>query len=258
MNLYKTYSNNELINLSNINLGFDLKKTNQSSVKDSFIKIIQSPLEFLFSKNDMFHCLQNINFNISEGDLIGLIGRNGAGKTSLCQVISKNIFPTSGTLSVNCEIRGVFSANPQIFPELSGKENAKIVSRLLYPKLSRDEINLIALESLNFAGLKEFEDVPIKKYSKGMSSRLFLSLVTARPTDLLILDEVFDGTDIFFKEKFLPRLENIIKLSKASIFINHDIGMLQKIVNRVVVLEKGKIVFDGNPIKGFFYYHNSK
>jgi ABC-type polysaccharide/polyol phosphate transport system ATPase subunit len=256
MNLYKNYDRKVLLDLEKLNLAFDLQKTNSTTLKDSFINLFKSPLSNFFSRNDMFHCLKNINLQVYEGDRIGLVGKNGAGKTSLCHIFAGNFMPTSGKISRYCQIRSVFSANSQLFPELTGGENAFIVARLLYPFLSDIEIKEITLESIVFSELEEFQDVAIKNYSKGMAARLFLSLITARATELLILDEVFDGSDLFFKQKFAPRLENILEKSKAAIFINHDTKMLKAHVNRVIVLNKGEITFDGNPTKGFFLYEN--
>lgn len=256
MNLSKNFSANALVTLTNINLAFDLQKTNSLTLKDSFINFCKSPIQNLFSTNNMYHCLKNISFSIQEGDKIGIIGKNGAGKTSLCHIIAGNYLPISGKIDRHCKIRSVFNANPQIFPELSGKENAQLVSRLLYPELSQKSLYKIVEESITFSELEDFKDVAIKNYSKGMSTRLFLSLITALPTDLLILDEVFDGADEFFKIKFQSRLQNIIEASKATIFINHDSYMLKRYINRAIVIDQGEIVFDGNPLKGFFLYQS--
>jgi ABC-type polysaccharide/polyol phosphate transport system ATPase subunit len=98
--------------------------------------------------------------------------------------------------------------------------------------------------------------VPIKNYSKGMSTRLSLSLVTSRAAELLIMDEVFDGADQFFLEKFAPRLERTVFESKSSLFISHNADILKKYCNRAVVIHNGKLVFDGAVTKGLFFYQN--
>lgn len=166
-----------------------------------------------------------------------------------------NYTPTTGLVTHNCKIRSVFTTNPQIYPELTGAENAQLSSlQLLYPEATDILLTKLVNESISFAELEKFSDVAIKSYSKGMLTRLFLSIITAYPAEILILDEAFDGADEFFKEKFSPRLENIINLSKATIFINHDSEMLKRHVNRVIVMDKGEVIFDGNPTKGFFYY----
>ena len=256
MNLLKKSNPQQLIKLSKVNLVFELSRTSSDSLKDVFIKVLKNPIDFIFSNNDVFHCLKNVSFSINEGDRIALLGRNGSGKTSLCHLITGNLKPTLGAVERSCQVRSVYSTTAQLFPELSGIENAKVVARLLYPHLSEQELITIVDEAILFSELDTFSNAPIKTYSKGMSARLILSLVTALPADLLIMDELFDGADQFFMEKFEPRLKHIIEKSKATLFINHDISFLKEHCNQVIVLNEGEISYTGSPIKGFFYYQN--
>jgi ABC-type polysaccharide/polyol phosphate transport system ATPase subunit len=256
MKSLKSSDDQLLVELVKINVLFDLKRIKHNSIKDLVVSFTQKPLDTIFSREDIFHCLKNISISIKNGDHIGLLGRNGSGKTTLCQVLSGNIHPNEGSISRNCKIRSVYHSTTHLFPELSGRENAKILTRLLYPSVSKLELKEISEESISFSDLGIFANAPIKTYSKGMSTRLLLSLVTARPSELLIMDELFDGADQFFMDKFTPRLESIIQRSNSTLFINHDINLLKKYCNRIIVLNEGEVCFDGMPLKGFYFYEN--
>lgn len=254
MSLLNDSESDSLIELENINVLFDLKRAKNNSLKDSFVSFVQNPLETLFSAEDIFHCLKYINLSIKPGDNIGLLGKNGSGKTTLCQVLTGNLKPNDGKINRNCTIRSVYHSTGYLFPELNGIENAKILARLLYPHVTLKELKEISEEAILFSELGIFSEVPVKNYSKGMATRLLLSLITSMPAEFLIMDEIFDGADQFFMEKFTPRLENIIKKSKSTLFINHDVSILKKYCNRVIVLNAGEIFYDGPSLKGFFYY----
>jgi ABC-type polysaccharide/polyol phosphate transport system ATPase subunit len=245
-----------LIELTNVHLAFDLHVQRFSSVKDLFVDFFQHPLITLTRPKDIFICLNDISFSIREGDRIAILGKNGSGKTSLCHLISGNFRPVRGTIERQCQVRSIFSTNTYLFPDLTGKENAKVLGRLLYPNLSTNDLVKIVDEAIEFAEIKEFENVPIKNYSKGMAARLILSLFTSSAAELLIMDEVFDGADQFFLEKFYPRLEDTILKSKSTLFISHNVDILTKHCNRAIVLHKGKIIFDGGIAKGIFCYQN--
>lgn len=247
-----------LLVLKNINLAYDLHLQKDNSLKDVFVNFFKNPMKRLFTANDVFHCLKGISFSIREGDRIAILGKNGSGKTSLCNLITGNFGPTFGEIERGCEIRCVYSSINHLFPELTGRENAKIIAKLIYSDLNSKELEELTNEAIHFSEINDFIDVPIKNYSKGMSTRLTLSLVTARPAELLIMDELFDGADQFFMEKFNPRLEKIINDSKSSIFISHNRDVLQKHCNRGIVVQKGEVVFDGPINKAIFYYQNSK
>lgn len=255
MNLSKD-SKTPLAELRKVHLTFSISKTETNTLKESFINFLRNPVDIIFASDNIFQCLQNINLKINDGDRIGLLGKNGSGKTSLCHLLTGNIRPTLGEATRNCKIRSIFSSTSHLYPDLSGRENARVMARLLYPYLGDKELINVANESIAFAELGQFSDVAVKNYSKGMSSRLLLSLLTTLPAELLIMDELFDGADQFFMEKFSPRLESIIEQSNAILFVNHNLEFLKKYCNRIIVLHNGEIFFDGLPQKGFFCYQS--
>ena len=227
------------------------------------VKTIKEMVASLTSKNinhletpDFFTCLSGITLQVKPGDRLAILGRNGSGKTSLCYLMTKHLYPTHGEISINAKIRAIYSNSTLPFPELSGLDNAKLFARLLYQNLRDNELEEIVIEAFNFSELNQFKNVAIKNYSRGMTSRLILSLITARVAELMIIDEIFDGADQFFMEKFHHRLSSLLKNTNATIFISHDANILRKYCNRAIVIKDGKIAFEGPLEKAIFYYQN--
>lgn len=226
-----------------------------STIRDIFVSIIKNPFGFLFKSNDRFLVLDRISFDINQGDFVGLIGINGSGKTSLCRYLS-GIIKCKEITSYG-DIRAIFDTNIAFYPNLTGKENAIMLVELLYAKYTAIERKEIVAESLLFSELNEFIDVPVYSYSKGMRARLYLSLISAREADLIILDETFGGTDTFFAEKISQRINNLIAKSGAAIIVSHNIDDLKKYCNRAIVLKDKKIFHDGPLEAGIEKYLNS-
>jgi ABC-type polysaccharide/polyol phosphate transport system ATPase subunit len=197
--------------------------------------------------------LQGISFNLKKGDRVGILGVNGTGKTSLCRCIAGIYSPTSGRILHGGVVRAVFDTAIGIFPDLSGRENAKIIAHLLYPDNASEHPEIIE-EALEFSELGKFIDVPYRLYSNGMQARLCLSLVSSRPCDILILDEVFDGADVFFREKISVRILNMIEKSGSVLFVSHAADQVARACNRVLVLDRGKLIFDGPVSEGLIKY----
>lgn len=248
----------KIISIKDLNLFYQIDHYTNKSVKDFLIQVVSSPLKTLVSKNQYYHVLHNINLDIYKGDRVGLVGINGAGKTSLCRCIAGMISPNMGSIDIKGKVRAIFDTSVGIVPELTGRENAEVISALIYPEVSEIERQQIIDESLIFSDLGEFENVPYLKYSKGMQTRLSLSLVSARGCDLLILDEVYDGADMFFQEKISKRVLEMIENSGAVLFVSHSMDQIQKTCNRMVILDQAKIVFDGEPKDGIKYFQGLK
>lgn len=245
-----------LLDIQALKLAFPLRLITTSSVRDVFVSTMMGPFSKKYNRNT-FLALNNINLKIYEGDRIGLIGVNGSGKSTLCRCISGYYKPQDGRIERNGKIRALFESSIGLYPELSGRENAKVLAEIYYPEYlsSLDEI---VNESLEFSELKDFIDAPIKTYSKGMMVRLTLSLLSAKPADILILDEVFDGADEFFREKLSERIKNLIENSSSVIFVSHYEAQIQSVCNRAVLISEGTILHDGNIVKAYELYRSLK
>jgi ABC-type polysaccharide/polyol phosphate transport system ATPase subunit len=251
-----TPSSKIILEANNLDFFYNLDYFKSESFRGQFIELFQNPLDF-FTDNSVPHwVIKDASFKIHKGDRVGIIGTNGAGKTTLCRCLAGMLVPNSGSLSLSGSCRPIFNTGVGVLPELTGRENAELLTTFIYPYLNKREVNDLVTESLIFSELKEFVDVPYRNYSKGMQTRLFLSVVSARPSDLLIFDEVFDGADEFFQKKIGKRFLDLMDQSGAIVFVSHTPDQIRDICNRVMVLHEHKIYFDGNVEQGIELYQN--
>lgn len=243
----------ELLVIKDVKLVFPIRVHRSTTLRDVFVRTITHPLETLFKPSSKLEVLRDFNLTVRRGDRIALIGVNGVGKSSLCRAIAGFYSPNAGKILRNGQIRAVFDTMVGIYPELTGRENAGILTDFLYPHLKdRDEK---IKEALDFSELGAFLDTPFKYYSNGMQARLCLSVLTMDPTDILILDEVFEGADRFFREKIAKRVLSVIDRSGAVIFVSHSEDQLRRVCNRAVLIKDGKVAFDGPLEEGLETYH---
>lgn len=243
-------SSKEILSVEDLHMTYDAELFKSSSLRDLFIRKIS----FQSSKINTLHVLRGLNFKINRGDIVGILGVNGTGKTTLCRLISGILSPVQGSITLDGECRSIFNTTIGVLPELTGRENASLLVRFIYPKLSECEQRDILADALSFSELNEYLDIPFQNYSKGMQARLCLSIISARSSDLLILDEVFDGADIFFQEKIRRRITDVIHSSGATILVSHTLDQIESVCNKVMVLDNGKIQFFGDVEKGIKAY----
>jgi ABC-type polysaccharide/polyol phosphate transport system ATPase subunit len=247
-----TSTSDVLLNLDRVNLVFKADVYRARTWRDVFTSLASNPVDFLVSSPDRIHIAKNVSFKISKGERVGIIGVNGAGKTSLCRCISGMYSPTSGKLETFGKVRAIFEPGIGIVPELTGRENAELLAKLMFPG-DPEQVSMVN-EALEFSELGQFLDVAYKYYSKGMQARLCLSLISAKACDVLILDEVFDGADLFFKEKLSKRVLKMIEESGAVLFVSHSPEQVHEICNRVIWLHHGQVMFDGDVQEGIERY----
>lgn len=250
-----TYSSDEVIlKVEDLDIYYKYDLYRSFNLRDKFIKFIQSPINQLMSKQKVNNVLVNINFTVSKNDRIGILGVNGAGKTTLCRAICGMYYPSKGSIKIKGKVRAVFDTSVGIVNELTGRENALLLSHLIYPEIDKYTRLKYVEEAITFSELGEYIDVPFQSYSKGMQARLCLSLISCKESDLLILDEVFDGADEFFQKKIAQRVLQMIKNSGAVIFVSHSPDQIRQSCNRVLVLNKHQIAFNGNVEEGIAFY----
>jgi ABC-2 type transport system ATP-binding protein len=245
-------SDSPVVTTENLNLVFEADVFQPRSWRDIFTRASKDPVGVLLTEKDRLHILKDLNLVVARGDRIGLVGINGAGKSSLCRCIAGQYTPTSGRITVRGKARAIFDATLGVQPELTGRENVELLARLLFPEAP--DLERMIADSIEFSELGKFIDIPFRTYSNGMQTRLCLSLISARPCDLLILDEVFDGADAFFREKISRRVLRMIEESGAVIFVSHSAEQVRKVCNRMVILHGGGIAFDGDVSEGIRFY----
>ncbi len=246
--------NEVLLKVQNLNLIYQVPVRQQGSWRDMFTSFAQSPSSILFGETRLLHVINNLNFEVRRGERVGILGINGAGKTSLCRCLAGVFAPTSGIIECKASVRAIFDAQVGIQPELTGRENAELLAEFLFP--DRSDTAAIIEEALEFSELREFINVPYKLYSNGMQARLYLSMIFALPADLFILDEVFDGADTFFKAKIAERIKTILDKSGATIFVSHSFDQIRKVCSRLILLHNAGIIYDGPTEPGFSVYEN--
>jgi ABC-type polysaccharide/polyol phosphate transport system ATPase subunit len=242
----------KILTINNFSISYESPHYYSRTLRDKFVELIKNPLDLLFNSKDRFFVLDQISFDVFKGDIIGLLGTNGVGKTSLCRYLSGII--KSNEIKGAEDTRAIFDTNISFYPNLTGHENTVILAELLYSKYGREEKKAIIKEALDFSDLKEFIHMPINRYSRGMKARLYLSLVTAREAELIILDEIFGGTDMFFAERLSSRIKQLIEKSGSAIIVSHNLEDIKLYCNRTIVLSNKKILFDGALEKGLEIY----
>jgi ABC-type polysaccharide/polyol phosphate transport system ATPase subunit len=250
--MISTENSDSLLSIKNIRVHFELEHYQNYGLRDVFVSAMTHPLEYFFKTPEFLYVIDDISFELKRGMRLGIVGTNGSGKTTLCRCIAGMMRPQQGRITTELEVRAIFDTGTGIMPDLTGRENAYLLARLFFPK-ERDLKTLVE-ESIEFSELGHFIDVPFRQYSKGMQSRLMLSLISSKPTDILILDEVFDGADVFFQKKLSIRMKKFIENAGATIFVSHSADQIKQVCNTLMVLKDGKISFFGDVEKGLDHY----
>lgn len=188
--------------------------------------------------------LKNVSFAIAHGETFGVIGKNGAGKSTILKLISKITYPDSGQISVSGKIGAFIELGAGLHHELTGRENIYLYGAIL--GMTKKQIGGKFNEIVEFAQIRKFLDIPIKKYSSGMYSRLGFSVCAFCDPDILLVDEVLAVGDVNFQKKCLDKMRSFAK-SKTIVFVSHDLRAIRSICKTVIYLEKGSIKKIGNP-----------
>ncbi len=223
-----------VIKLENVSLKFKLQKEKSSSLKEFAIRLLSKKVSYI-----NFYAIKNINLEIKKGESIGIIGRNGAGKTTLLRIIAGVYKPTEGKVFVKGKIMPIIELGAGFDMELTGAENIFINGLLL--GMTRKEIEEKYEEIVEFSGLKDFINSPLRTYSSGMILRLGFSVATSLDPDIILLDEVFAVGDAEFKEKCIKRINEMKEKGATLLFVSHDMNAIRENCEKVIILEKGEI-----------------
>ena len=194
-------------------------------------------------KKDSFLALDDVSFEIKQGDVVGIIGKNGAGKTTLLKILSRITPPTKGVIEIEGRVGSLLEVGTGFHPELTGRENVFFNGAILGMK--HKEIKDSFDEIVEFSGVKDFIDMPVKRYSGGMRLRLAFAVAAHLRTEVLFIDEVLAVGDMAFQEKCMGKMGAISKEGRTILFVSHNMQAIMALCNRAIVLNKGKIVFNG-------------
>ncbi|MEO6525385.1 MAG: ABC transporter ATP-binding protein [Gemmatimonadaceae bacterium] len=202
-------------------------------------------LNALRKRKEQFWALQNVSFTVARGETVGIIGHNGAGKSTILKLLANITSPTSGQMIINGRLSALIEVGSGFHPELTGRENIFLNGAIL--GMRRTEIAEKLDSIVDFAGVRPFLDVPVKRFSSGMYVRLGFSIASHLDPDILLLDEVLAVGDAAFQEKCLSRIESLRKAGTTIVFISHDLAAVERICDRVILLRRGEVAATGTP-----------
>ena len=191
-----------------------------------------------------FTALKNISFEVSSGETVGIIGKNGAGKSTILGLLAGVLKPSSGQVTVAGRIAPLLELGAGFHPELSGRENI-LLNGILLGMLKREVEEKID-SIIEFSELEKFIDQPIRTYSSGMLARLGFSVAVHCEPDILLLDEVLSVGDQDFQKKCIEKMLGFKRSGKTIIFVSHSAQQIEEICDRVIWIEKGKVELSGN------------
>lgn len=225
--------------VDNVSMKFNLSKEKVDSLKDYIIKSIKKEIKY-----NEFWALQNVSFTVEKGDRVGILGLNGAGKSTLLKVIAGVFKPTEGSVTKHGKMVPLLELGAGFDPQYTGKENIYLYGAML--GYSKKFIEEKFDEIVEFSELKEFIDVPIKNYSSGMKARLGFSIATLVSPDILILDEVLSVGDAKFRKKSEKKVLSMFDKGVTVLFVSHSLQQVQRLCNKAMILEKGKLIAYGD------------
>ena len=194
---------------------------------------------------DTYHkAIDNISFEIKEGEVLGIIGKNGAGKSTLLKILSRVTTPTQGVFKVKGRIASLLEVGTGFHPELTGRENIFLNGAIL--GMSKAEIRSKFDEIVEFSGVEKYIDTPVKRYSSGMYVRLAFAVAAHLEPEILVVDEVLAVGDIAFQTKCLGKMSEVSKQGRTILFVSHNMAAVQKLCSRGILLDEGKLAYDGS------------
>lgn len=199
----------------------------------------------LFSnrQSEEFWALKDVSFTVEQGDVLGVIGRNGSGKSTLLKILSRITHPTGGRVKIKGKVSSLLEVGTGFNPELTGRENIFLNGAIL--GMSRKEIRLKFDEIVDFSGVEQFIDTPVKRYSSGMYVRLAFSVAAHLEPDILLVDEVLAVGDVEFQKKCIGKMRTSAKNGKTVVFVSHNMGAVSSLCNKGLYLSQGELVYTG-------------
>ncbi|HVO32523.1 MAG TPA: ABC transporter ATP-binding protein, partial [Elusimicrobiota bacterium] len=190
-----------------------------------------------------FWALRDVSFTVHAGERVGIIGRNGAGKTTLLKILSRITTPTTGRISMRGRVASLLEVGTGFHPELTGRENIYLNGAIL--GMNRDEMRKKFDAIVAFAGVEQFLDTPVKRYSSGMYVRLAFAVAAHLESEILLIDEVLAVGDLEFQKKCVGKIEDVSRQGRTILFISHNMGHITRLCTRGIYLDGGRILEAG-------------
>jgi len=239
------------IRVENLGKCYRLGETHEHTLSEHIVRIGR----FVFGRSrayrprpaEDFWALRNVDLEIMEGEAVGIIGGNGAGKSTLLKVLSRITPPTTGRALVRGRLSSLLEVGTGFHPELTGRENVFLNGAIL--GMRKAEVARKFDEIVAFAGVEQFIDTPVKRYSSGMYVRLAFAVAAHLEPDVLIIDEVLAVGDAEFQKRCLGKMGDVAREGRTVIFVSHNMAAVQKLCSRAVWMREGKVVRSGDPDK---------
>ena len=230
---------NHVIEVKNVDLNYVIRHGRATTLKEAAISAISG-----VNLDITVNALTDISFTVDRGEVLAIIGHNGAGKSSLLKLIARVLPPTSGVVKVRGSVAPMLQLGAAFNPELSGEENILLFGVLLGNRTR--EMQSSVKEIAEWAGLTEQIKLPLRTYSTGMIARLGFAVATFRKSDVLIVDEILGVGDSQFQEKSKARMKDLIANGEATILVSHDLQTVESLASKVLWLNHGKQMMLGN------------
>ena len=203
--------------------------------------------------SDSFLAVDDVSFTVEQGESIGLMGLNGSGKSTLLKVINGVMRPDTGQVLTRGRIAGLIATGAGFHPQLTGRENVFLNAAIL--GMTEKETNAKFDDIVEFADIGKFLDTPVGHYSSGMFARLGFAVAVHTDSDIFLVDEVLAVGDRPFKKKCMAKMQEIRASGRTLFYVSHAAGSVRKMCDRVIVLEKGRLAYDGPTDEGIKFLH---
>lgn len=223
------------IEVKNVTIKFNMAKEKVDSIKEYILKFIKKQLFF-----EEFTALNDVSFDVKKGEVFGIIGLNGCGKSTILKIISGIYSPTKGSVKVNGSIAPLIELGAGFDMDLTARENIYLNGSVL--GYSKNYIDSKFDEIVDFTELHQFIDVPMKNYSSGMVARIGFAIATITDPDILIVDEILSVGDFLFQQKCEQRINELMKRGTTILIVSHSIDQIKRLCNRVMWLKSGQVV----------------
>ncbi len=224
-----------MIKVNNISMQFNLGIEKNFSLKQFFINFLKHKK----AKKAEFWALSDVSFNVGKGEVIGFIGNNGAGKSTLLKIIAGVMKPTKGSIEIYGNICPMIELGAGFDMDLTARENIFLNGAVL--GYSKNFLKAKFEDIVDFSELKDFLDVPVRNFSSGMVARLAFSIATIVEPEILIVDEILSVGDIAFQKKSEDKMKSMINGGTTVLFVSHSIEQIEKLCNKAIWLENGKV-----------------
>jgi lipopolysaccharide transport system ATP-binding protein len=235
------------IYFKNVVQRFRVIRERPDTLREAFTRILRYKSQFCD-----FEALKGISFTIDEGEAVGIVGRNGSGKSTTLKIMAGVYRPTSGRVKVNGHVAALIELGAGFHPDLTGRENIVINGLLL--GLSRREIRAREEKIVDFAELGDFIDSPVKQYSSGMYMRLGFAVAAEVDPDILLIDEILAVGDAAFQQKCIARIEDFRRRGKTIVYVSHAPSTVKHLCTRALLIHEGILIAEGTPKEVFERY----